>query len=298
MGEVIVPQTPDIKSLILTVRDTQVLLDSDVAMLYGYETRTINQAANRNKNRFPESFRFRLTKDEWDAVVNMRSQNVTASKRNVRHLPYVFAEEGIAMLSGLLKNEVAVQVSIGIMNAFVEMRRFISAYGSTFERLTHVEYKLLEHDMRFDELFDLVQASVLPQQGIFFKGQIYDAFSLIIKIIGEAKKTLVIIDNYVDDTVLDMLAKRKRGMDAVIVTASPGKITQTALGKINAQYPTISVVKSNEFHDRFIIIDDKVVYHVGASLKDAGRKCFALTLLDDDGLIVAKAQGIIGRLEH
>ncbi|MDR1421374.1 MAG: hypothetical protein LBI64_00730 [Coriobacteriales bacterium] len=194
----------------------------------------------------------------------------------------------------MLKNDTAIDVSIGVMNAFVEMRRFIAAYGKTFERITTVEYKLLEHDKKFDELFDLIQLPGLPQQGIFFKGEIYDAFRLIVKIIGEARETLVIIDGYADDTILDMLAKRKRGEDAVIVTASPGRITQTGLGKINAQYPTVSVVKSDEFHDRFIIVDGKKVYHVGASLKDAGKKCFALTLLDDEGLIVAKTQDIIG----
>jgi hypothetical protein len=297
MDEIVVSQTPDIKSLIFTVRDTQVLLDSDVAMLYGYETKNINLAATRNKDRFPENFRFRLTIEEYESVERLRLQNETSKLQGSggrRYLPYVYTEQGIAMLSGILKNKVAVQVSIGIMNAFVEMRRFISVYAPTFERLTHVEYKLLEHDKKFDELFDLVQASTLPQQGIFFKGEIYDAFSLIAKIIGEARETLVIIDGYADDTILDMLAKRKRGVDAVIVTASPGKITQIGLGKINAQYPTVSVVKSDEFHDRFIIVDDKKVYHVGASLKDAGKKCFALTLLDDEGLIVSKAQDIIG----
>jgi hypothetical protein len=308
MGEIIASQTPDIKSLILTIRDTQVLLDSDVAMLYGYETRAINQTVSRNKDRFPESFRFRLTEGEWDAVVKMRSQNVTASlsevmqsqnvtasKRNVRYLPYVFAEPGIAMLSGLLKNEVAVQVSIGIMSAFVEMRKFISVYGSTFERLTNIEYKLLDHDRKFDKVFDLIQLQTLPQQGIFFKGQIYDAFNLIVKIIGEAKRTLVVIDNYADDTVLDMLTKRKRGVDAIIVTASPGRITQIGLSKINAQYPTVSVVKSDEFHDRFIIVDDKAIYHSGASLKDAGKRCFAISALEDTAALLANVRSIVGK---
>jgi hypothetical protein len=302
MDETTVSHTPDIKSLILTVRDTQVLLDSDVAMLYGYETKRINETASRNKRRFPSGFRFLLTAEEVEQISEMRSDlislrsQIATLKRGAhrKYAPYVYTEQGIGMLSGLLKNDTAIDVSIGIMNAFVEMRRFISTYGKTFERLTAVEYRLLEHDRRFDELFDLIQLPGLPRQGIFFKGQIYDAFSLIIKIIGEARKALVIIDNYADDTVLDMLAKRRRGVGAVIVTASPGKITQTALGAINAQYPTVGVVKSDEFHDRFIIVDSKEVYHIGASLKDAGKKCFALTLLDDNGLIVAKAQSIIG----
>jgi hypothetical protein len=210
MGEVIVSQTPDIKSLILTVRDTQVLLDSDVAMLYGYETKNINLAATRNKDRYPENYRFRLTKEEYGSIQRLRLQNETLDDgrgKYRKYLPYAYTEQGIAMLSGILKNKVAVQVSIGIMNAFVEMRRFISAYGSTFERLIHVEYKLLEHDRRFDELFDLVQAPALPQQGILFKGQIYDAFKLLVGLIGTAKVPIVIIDNYADDTVLDMLSE-------------------------------------------------------------------------------------------
>jgi hypothetical protein len=301
MGEIIVSQTPVIKSLILTVRDTQVLLDSDVAMLYGYETKRINETAARNKRRFPTEFRFKLTVEEVNQIAEVRSDlislrsQIATLKRGAhrKYTPYVYTEQGIGMLSGLLKNDTTIDVSIGIMNAFVEMRRFISAYGKTFERLTSVEYKLLEHDKKFDELFDLIQLPELPQQGIFFKGQIYDAFGLIVKIICEARKTLVVIDNYADDTIFDMLSKRKSGVNSVIVTASPGKITQTALSKINAQYPTVSVVKSDEFHDRFIIVDNRKVYHVGASLKDAGKKCFALTLLDDDGLIVAKTQSII-----
>jgi hypothetical protein len=197
------------------------------------------------------------------------------------------------MLSGLLKNDTAVRVSVGIMDAFVEMRRFISAYGKTFERLTSVEYRLLEHDKKFDDLFNLIQLPALPQQGIFFKGQIYDAFSLIAKIIGEAKKTLVIIDNYADDTVLDMLTERKKGVAACIVTRSPGKMSKLRLGKLNEQYPTVSVVKSDEFHDRFIIVDGKTVYHAGASLKDAGNRCFAISALEDTAALLSNIQGIV-----
>jgi hypothetical protein len=193
MDEIMVSQTPDIKSLILTVRDTQVLLDSDVAMLYGYETKRINETASRNKRRFPAEFRFKRTAEEVRQISEIRSDlaslrsQIATLKRGAhrKYTPYVYTEQGIGMLSGLLKNDTAIDVSIGIMNAFVEMRKFISAYGKTFERLTKVEYKLLEHDKKFDALFNLIQLPGLPKQSIFFEGQIYDAFSLIAKIIGE-----------------------------------------------------------------------------------------------------------------
>jgi hypothetical protein len=303
MGETITSQTSDIKRLILTVRDTQVLLDSDVAMLYGYETKRINETAARNKKRFPAEFRFKLAVGEVSQIaairsdlISLRSQIATSKRGGRRYTPYVYTEQGIGMLSGLLKNDTAIDVSIGIMNAFVEMRRFISAYGKTFERLTTVEYKLLEHDKKFDELFDLIQLRGLPQQGIFFRGQIYDAFSLIIKIISEAKKSLVIIDNYADDTILDMLSKRKSGVNAVIITSSPNRISKLALDKLNKQYPTVEIVKSDEFHDRFVIIDDTMVYHVGSSLKDAGKKCFAITSLDGASLVTSKTNDIINAI--
>jgi hypothetical protein len=179
------------------------------------------------------------------------------------------------------------------MDAFVEMRRFISAYGSTFERLTHVEYKLLEHDRKFDDLFNLIQLPGLPKQGIFFKGQIYDAFKLLVELIGTAKASIVIIDNYADDTVLDMLSERKQGVTASIVTRSPAKISKLRLSKLNAQYPPVEIVKSDEFHDRFIIVDDKTVYHVGASLKDAGKSCFAISTLEDTAALLSNIEGIV-----
>jgi hypothetical protein len=285
MDEIIVAQPTDIKNLIFTVRGVQVLLDSDVAMLYGYETKNINKAANRNKMRFPENFRFKLTREEYEKAIFLRFQNGTSSDvlhGGRRYLPYVFTEQGIAMLSGLLKNDIAVQVSIGIMQAFVEMRRIISFYGHTLERLTNVEYKLLEHDKRFDELFDQIQASQEFSQGVFYKGQIYDAFKLIMKIIRAASTSLIIIDNYADDTVLDMLTAKKSGVAVTIVSSKPNRISALAIAKFTAQYPGLRILASDEFHDRFIVIDDKKLYHVGASLKDAGKKCFALSLIEDE----------------
>jgi hypothetical protein len=311
MDGVITTQPVDIKSLILTIRGIQVLLDSDVAMLYGYETKYINQTANRNKDRFPDDFRFQLTKSEFDSLESLRShfvtskvdteaedpilrlQNVTSKSERRggrRYMPYVYTEQGIAMLSGLLKNTVAIQVSIGIMQAFVEMRRFISAYGKAFERISTVEYKLIEYDRKFDELFDLIQTPKEFNQGIFYKGQIYDAFKLIMDIVRAANKTITIIDNYTDDSVLDMLTKKKKGVAATIITAKPGRITKLAVDRFKAQYPDLQIVKSENYHDRFIIIDDDKLYHVGASLKDAGKKCFAISLLTSDDFLKTLTQ--------
>ena len=200
--------TEKIKNLIYNIRGKQVMLDSDVAMLYHYETKKINQNVKRNIKRFPENFCFQLNEKELEVL---RSQIVTLEKKGKgqhgKYLPYVFTEQGIAMLSGLLKNDVAVQVSINIMDAFVEMRKFIVNNGQIFSRLTNVEYKLLEHDKKFDEVFNELQKNEENkfQQQIFYNGQIYDAYSLIVDIIKSAKNKIVIIDNYIDDSILKML---------------------------------------------------------------------------------------------
>ena len=209
----------NIKNLIYTIRGKQVMLDSDVAMLYHYPTKRINETVRRNIERFPENFCFKLTESETE---NLRSQFATSSlkKENYggrRYLPYVFTEQGIAMLSGLLKNDIAIQVSINIMNAFVEMRKFITRNGKVFERLTNVEYKILEqnrmltnHEKKFEKVFDELQKSKREEfkQSIFFDGQIFDAYSLIIDIIKRAKQKILIIDNYIDDSILKMLSKK------------------------------------------------------------------------------------------
>ena len=222
-----------IKNLIYTIRGKQVMLDSDVAKLYHYPTKRINEAVNRNKQRFPDNFCFQLTDEEYKFLMcknstlnevnskniiedkSLRSQIATLDENTGRgkhrkYLPYVFTEQGIAMLSGLLKNDIAIQVSINIMNAFVEMRKFLAVNGQLFERLTNVEYKLLEHDKKFDKVFDQLQHEENIKQKIFFEGQIYDAYSLIIDIIKKANKKILIIDNYIDDSVLKCLQKRTR----------------------------------------------------------------------------------------
>ncbi len=278
----------EIKNLIYTIRGKQVMLDSDVAMLYHYETKKINQTVKRNIERFPEKFCFKLTEKELET---MWSQFVTTSKleankyRSKKYLPYVFTEQGIAMLSGLLKNDIAVQVSINIMDAFVEMRKFLLANGQVFERLTNVEYKLLEHDKKFDMLFDQLQHEENIKQKIFFGGQIYDAYSLIIDIIKKASKKILIIDNYIDDSVLKMLAKKKNNVEVVILTSNNSNIQNIDVQKFNKEYPILKVAKTNKFHDRFIVIDNKEMYHLGASIKDLGKKCFGINKIEDIGII-------------
>ena len=294
----------EIKNLIYTIRGKQVMLDSDVAMLYHYETKKINQAVKRNIERFPEKFCFQLTEEEFSSL---RSQIVTLNKTTVqenfedsslrlqiatlnentgrgkhrKYLPYVFTEQGIAMLSGLLKNDIAIQVSINIMDAFVEMRKFLIVNGQLFERLTNVEYKLLEHDKKFDKVFDQLQNEENIKQKIFFEGQIYDAYSLIIDIIRKANKKILIIDNYIDDSVLKMLTKKNKNVEVVILTSNKSNIQKIDIQKFNKEYPILKVAETNKFHDRFIVIDNKEMYHLGASIKDLGKKCFGINKIED-----------------
>ena len=294
----------EIKNLIYTIRGKQVMLDSDVAMLYHYETKKINQAVKRNIERFPEKFCFQLTEEEFSSL---RSQIVTLNKTTVqdnfedsslrsqfatlnentgrgkhrKYLPYVFTEQGIAMLSGLLKNDIAIQVSINIMDDFVEMRKFLMVNGQLFERLTNVEYKLLEHDKKFDKVFDQLQNEENIKQKIFFEGQIYDAYSLIIDIIKKANKKILIIDNYIDDSVLKMLTKKNKNVEVVILTSNKSNIQKIDIQKFNKEYPILKVAETNKFHDRFIVIDNKEMYHLGASIKDLGKKCFGINKIED-----------------
>jgi hypothetical protein len=211
-----------------------------------------------------------------------------------RYLPYVFTEQGIAMLSGLLRNEIAVKVSINIMDAFIEMRKFLLANGQVFERLTRVEYKLLEHDRKFDEIFNQLGQEEKIKQKLFFQGQIYDAYNLIVGIIKKANNKIIIIDNYIDDSILEMLSKKKDGVEVVILTSSNCNILKLDIKKFNKEYPTLKVAKTNKFHDRFIVIDNKELYHCGASLKDLGRKCFAISKIEDIDYIERISKNLIG----
>ena len=274
----------EIKNLIYTIRGKQVMLDSDVAMLYHYTTKNINKAVKRNIDRFPEDFCFQLTESEFQ---NLRFQFGTLNRKvnngdvTRKYLPYVFTEQGISMLSGVLKNEIAVKVSISIIRAFVEMRKFLMLNGQVFGRLTSIEHKLLEHDKKFDEVFKQLQQEENIKQKIFFEGQIYDAYILIIDIIKKANKKILIIDNYIDDSVLKMLTKKNKNVEVIILTSDKSNIEKIDIQKFNKEYPVLKVAKTNKFHDRFIVIDNKEMYHLGASIKDLGKKCFGINRIED-----------------
>jgi len=282
----------DIKNLIYTVRGRQIMLDSDVAMLYHYETKNINKAVKRNINRFPEDFCFQLTKSEMD---QMWFQNGTTLKgeankyRSEKYLPYAFTEQGIAMLSGILKNDIAVGVSINIMRAFIEMRKFINTNKNLFEKVINIENKMekkfIEQDKKFNLIFNQLQQEENIKQKIFFDGQIYDAYSVVIDIIKKANKKILIIDNYIDDSVLKMLRKKKRETEVVILTSNKSSIDTLDIQKFNQEYPLLKLSRTNEFHDRFIIIDNQEMYHLGASLKDLGKKCFGINKIEDLNII-------------
>ena len=274
----------DIRTMVRVIRGQQVIMDFDLAVLYHVETKRLNERVKRNQARFPESFCFQLTKEEFD---DLRSQIATSSEEygGRRYLPYAFTEQGIAMLSAVLRSDVAVDVSVRIMNTFVEMRRFIASNALLFERISSVELRQLEYqkqtDEKFDEVFNYIADHAESEQKIFYDGQIYDAFSLITSIISKAKKEIVLIDGYVDVNTLNLLAKKKNKVVVHIHTYPQTKLSQKDIDKFNNQYPTLTVSHSKKFHDRFLILDGKDVYHIGASIKDAGLKCFAISKMQD-----------------
>ena len=280
--------TPNISQLIYTIRNQQVMLASDLAMLYQVETRVLNQAVKRNQKRFPERYCFQLTKEE---EANLTSQFVMSSSSHGgrRIPPYAFTEQGIAMLSAVLRSDVAIDVSIRIMDAFVEMRHFIAGNARLFEHIERVELKQLtyqkETDEKFEQVFDFIHAHTESSQKIFFNGQIYDAFSLLASLIQKATKDIILIDGYVDIGTLNLLAKKQANVSVEIHTFNNTRLTAADVATFNSQYPTLTVNHTNVFHDRFLILDHQEAYHIGASLKDAGKKCFAITLLQDEALL-------------
>ena len=288
--EIITYETENIRNLIYTIRGKQVILDSDVAMLYDTETRIINQTVKRNIERFPEKFGFQLTDKEFSIL---RSQFVILkSKANSgkvmrKYNPYVFTEQGIVMLSGLLRSEIAIKVSINIIEAFVEMRKVIQNNKYLFNRVTKIENELLEHNQKFDTIFNelLRKEKTEFTQKIFFDGQIYDSYSLIIDIIKKAKSKILIIDNYIDDSILKMLSKKNNNVHVNILTTQNCNLNKLDIKKFNLQYPSLKITYTNRFHDRFILLDNKELYHCGASLKDLGKKCFAITKIEDEEYI-------------
>lgn len=276
----------EIKNLIYIVRGKQVMLDSDVARLFGYQTKDLNRNVKNNIERFPEYYCFQLTEEEYKSL---RCKNFTLNKngrgQHRKYMPYVFTEHGITMLAGLLKSDIAVNISIKIVNTFIEMRKFLIQNGQVFDRISTLEYKQLENEKNFDKIFNMLQNKDNVKQKIFFEGQIWDSYSLIIDIIKKANNKIVIIDNYIDDSILNMLAKKKNNVESVIITSEKSNISKLDIQKFNKEYPVLKVAKTKKFHDRFILIDNKILYHCGASIKDLGKKCFAITKIEEEQII-------------
>ncbi len=276
-----------IQNRILVIRGQQVMIDRDIAELYGVETRVLNQAVKRNIDRFPERFMFQLTYEEANSYYFSRSQIVTLKNdsdnrgKNIKYLPYAFTEQGVAMLSSVLRSPTAVQVSIKIMDAFVAMRRFLLSNAQIFQRLDSLEMHRIESDKRIDELFTRMDRYKIDDtQGIFYQGQIFDAYAKFQSFIAQAQTEIILIDNYVDVSVLERLATKNSGVAVTIYTSNNAKITAQDIQNFNAQYPPLTVHYTTNMHDRFLIIDHKILYHIGASLKDLGKKCFAFDLFD------------------
>jgi len=280
----------DLKSKIYTIRSVQVMLDRDLAELYGVLTRNLNKAVKRNSKRFPLDFMFQLSKEEFE---DLKFQFGTSSWGGIRKLPYVFTEQGVATLSGILKSAKAIEVNIQIIRAFVAMRKFISANTYLFQRLDAAETKLIDHDKKFEQVFNAIEdKSIKPEKGIFFDGQIFDSHKLVSDIIRKAEKTIVLIDNYIDDSVLTLFCKRNKDVQAIIFTKEISKQLTLDLAKYNSQYPSIELKEFKQSHDRFIIIDNKEVYHLGASLKDLGKKWFAFSKFDKDAFKLLDKLGL------
>lgn len=270
----------NINDRINTIRGVQVMIDRDLASLYNVETRVINQAVKRNRGRFPEEFCFRLTKEEF---TNWKSQIVMSNedKMGLRIPPSVFTEAGVAMLSAVLKSDTAVKVSIQIINAFVTMRRFIASNATMFQRLDSLEIKQLESDKKIDHVLNALESKEIQQrQGIFFEGQIFDSYQFVSELFRNARESITIIDNYLDDKVLIHLTKRMKNVNVTLYSKNITPSLRLDVEKFNEQYPKIELKKITNSHDRFIIIDDTTVYHFGASLKDLGKKCFAFSRME------------------
>ena len=276
----------DIKDMILTIRGIQVMIDRDVAAAYQVDTKVLNQAVKRNQERFPNEFRFQLNDAEKYKLVTNCDRLAPLKYSPVN--PHAFTEQGISMLSAILRSETAVRISIQIINAFVEMRHFLQNNAYVFTRLNSIEQRQLAFEFKteknFKEIFKSLRSSELPKQGIFYNGQVFDAHIFVSNLMRKAKKALVLIDNYIDDSVLTLLSKRADNVSATIYTKIISKQLSLDIKKHNRQYQPIRVIQFNDAHDRFIIIDEKDIYHFGASLKDLGKKWFAFSKFESGAM--------------
>ena len=287
-----------IESRIFTIRGVQVMFDRDLAVLYGVETRVLNQAVKRNADRFPSDLMFQVEASEVAAAVAKehsdqtcsRSQFVTLNRgrgQNIKYKPCAFTEHGIIMLASVLRSHEATQVSLRIVRAFVAMRKFLLANAQVFQRIESVEQRQIATEGKVNEILNRLNVDDVPLQGVFYNGQFWDARALVLSLVSHAKRSLILIDNWANTEVLDLFAKKRKGVRLTIFTSEHFKkgvpkhlISPADVKTFNAQYPKLAVRYNESFHDRFLIIDDKELYLIGASLKDLGSKCFAFTKLD------------------
>lgn len=276
----------DIGDKIFTIRGVQVMLDRDLAALYQVQTKVFNQAVKRNIERFPENFRFQLNENEKiELVTNCDRFN---SLKHSTSLPYAFTEFGVSMLSAVLKSDIAIEISIKIIESFVNMRKVMSSNTLMYQRFERIENRLSIHDENFEKIFKAIEdKSVKPEQGIFYNGQIFDAYSFVIDLVKSAKKSIFLIDNYIDESTLTILSKNQN-INIAIYTSKISKQLNLDIEKYNQQYKKIELKKFDLSHDRFLIIDEKEVYHIGASLKDLGKKWFAFSNMDMNSLEIIK----------
>ena len=268
------------QNMIYEIRGQLVMLDSDLARIYECTngTKTINLAVKRHSNKFPERFMFQLTESEILSVSRFQFETLNKNNQkqglNIKYLPYVFTEQGVAMLASVLRTKVADEISVKIMDAFVKMRHYLIKDNL---RLNYIENKVLEHEDKLSLLFNQFKTK---NNHLFFEGQIYDAYSLLIKILNTAKEEIIIIDNYAGRELFDILRDVKCNIKVITKNTS-----EELIKKYNKQYNNVNVIKNDTFHDRFIIIDRKILYHSGASFKDLGKKCFAITKLNDEEIL-------------
>ncbi|HNW81544.1 MAG TPA: ORF6N domain-containing protein [bacterium] len=275
----------DIKSRIFTIRGMQVMLDSDLAELYGVETKRLNEQVRRNIERFPDEFGFVLSRSEYNFIRSHFATIEIGQGKHKKYLPRVFTEYGVMMLSNVLKSETASKVSINIIKAFVSLRRYLKETSEIFQRFEIIEKRQIKYELETDNKIEKVlnaleNRQLQPKQGIFFNGQIFDAHKFVSDLVRSAEKSIVLIDNYIDDTVLTLFAKRKSGVTLKILTKNVTKQLQLDMKKFNEQFPPAEIQEFDQSHDRFMIIDSCVVYHIGASLKDLGKKWFAFSKMD------------------
>jgi len=283
MNEIIEKENTKIENLIYEINGKQVMLDSDLANLYGTETKRINEAVRNNPEKFPERFSWILNKEEEKTIFEVENFDLKKNHGGRRYSIRVFTEQGVAMLATILKTKIAIQVSIDIMDAFVIMRKYISTNNYN-NRLSNVETKLIDHDNKLNYIFNALESKKKTNE-IYFNGQIYDAYSKIISIMKESKKELIIIDNYADISVLDMISKINKSV--TLITKKNANLKQIDIDKYNQQYNNLTIIYNNTFHDRYIILDNQIIYHMGTSINHAGNKTFSINVLEDEIVINA-----------